>query len=53
MDLHKLVIKGASFQPEMMKKTIFKIIGKLQKMHLFKIPVKSPILQISEDLLFY
>ena len=37
----------------MMKKTIFKIIGIFQKMRLFKTPVKSPILQITEDLLFF
>ena len=37
----------------MMKKTIFKIFVIFQKMRLFKIPVKSPILQISEDLLFF
>ena len=27
MDLHLVLIKGASFHPDMMKKTIFKIIG--------------------------
>ena len=39
----------------MVKKTIFllKNIGNFQKMRLFKIPVKSVILQISEDLLFF
>ena len=36
----------------MMKKTIFKIFGIFSE-NVFKIPVKSPILQISEDLLFF
>ena len=37
----------------MMKKTIFEIIGNFSEMRLFKIPVKSPVLQISEDLVFF
>ena len=53
MDLHEVIIKGANFHPEMMKKTIFKSLVLFQKMRLFKIPVKSSILQISEDLLFF
>ena len=38
-----------------MKKTIFKTIGNFSEnaLTLFKIPVKSPILQMSEDLLFF
>ena len=40
-----MIIKGASFHPEMMNKTILKIIGNVLE--------KSPIMQISEDLLLF
>ena len=43
--------KSASFRTEMMKKAIFKTIRNFSE-SAFKIPGKSPILQISEDLLF-
>ena len=49
----KLYEKGQSFTQRMMKKTIFEISVFFQKMRLFKIPVKSPVLQISEDLVFF
>ena len=52
MDLHLVITKGASFHPQMMKKTIFKIIGNFSETAFNKIPVKSPILQISEDVFF-
>ena len=45
-----MIRKGASFHSKMMKKTIFKIFGNSSE-NAF-IPVKSSVLQISEDLVF-
>ena len=54
MDVHKVITNGASFHTEMMKKKRFSKSSVIfQKMRLFKIPGKSPILQISEELLFF
>ena len=49
-----MIIKGASFHKRDVEKDDFsKSLAIFQKMHLFKILVKSHILQISEDLLFF
>ena len=49
---HKMIIKGAYVRPNLIKKTIFKMIGNFSGNVLFKIPGKSPIPQISKDCLF-
>ena len=50
MDLHSVVIKDANFHPEMMKKDGFQSHWYFFRKYVY---LKSPILQLSEDLLFF